>query len=149
MAKKKSKGRKRTNSASKSQRLPNAELDVIACLWRDGEATARNIRETMWKYRPMAHGSVVTLLTRLEDKGMVTKRKGDFGKAFIFKPSRPPEQTYRFLTKDMVNRVFAGNSVQMVTSLLEGASVTKKDCEQIAALANSAKKTARAGARGR
>lgn len=149
MAKRKTKTRKQTNSGPKSQRLPNAELDVLACLWKDGHSTARNIRETMWKYRPMAHGSVVTLLTRLEAKGMVTKKKGDFGKAFIFRPARPPEQTYRFLAKDMVNRVFAGDSGKMVTSLLEAHSVTKQDCDVIIAAATSARRKAKSGTRSR
>ncbi|MHC4716797.1 MAG: BlaI/MecI/CopY family transcriptional regulator, partial [Planctomycetota bacterium] len=42
--------------------LPRAELEVMACLWEGGPATARRIRETMHDYRPMAHGSVMVLL---------------------------------------------------------------------------------------
>ena len=144
-AKVKAKPKKRGRSVLKEASLPNAELDVMACLWKDGESTARNIRETMWKYRPMAHGSVVTLLTRLEAKGMVNKRKGSFGKAFIFKPSRPPETTYRSLTKDMVRRVFGGDSVKMVSSLLDAHTVTKEDCDAIVSTVNSARRKAKSG----
>ncbi len=145
MAKRTKKTKRSASSAS--THLPNAELDVMACLWKDGQSTARNIRETMLRYRPMAHGSVVTLLTRLEAKGMVTKKKGSFGKAFIFKPARAPETTYRSLAKDMVRRVFAGDSARMVTSLFEAHPPTKGELTKIQTLVNSAKRKAKASRR--
>lgn len=139
---KKRKNTKRS-AASSSTHLPNAELDVMACLWKDGQSTARNIRETMLSYRPMAHGSVVTLLTRLEAKGMVTKKKGSFGKAFIFKPARTPETTYRSLAKDLVRRVFAGDNARMVSSLFEAHPPTKTEIAKIQTLVSSAKRKAK------
>ena len=54
--------------------LPDAELDVLACLYRLENATVRQIREAIKKYRPMTHGSAVTLLKRLEEKSLVTKQ---------------------------------------------------------------------------
>src|SRR5437879_3577813 len=74
--------------------VPPAELDVLGVLWSQGKATARNIRETMDKYRPMSHGAVVALLTRLEAKGLVSKTKGPVGKAFIYESTRKPEPSY-------------------------------------------------------
>ena len=70
------------------RKIPEAELDVLACLQRSGEATAREIGAALRGYRPMAHGSVVTLLKRLEAKSLVTKRKADAGKAFVYRPTR-------------------------------------------------------------
>lgn len=50
----------------KSQKsVPAAELDVLAALKKLGEATAREIREDIHSFRPMAHGSTVNLLLRL------------------------------------------------------------------------------------
>ena len=65
--------------AGRALRTPRAELDVLGCLWQHGRATARELREAMGGYRPMTHGSMVTLLKRLEAKGLVTKRKGPVG----------------------------------------------------------------------
>lgn len=147
MAKKKKKktdasGRKNAKGAS-AQHLPAAELDVMACLWKEGESTARGIREAMSRYRPMAHGSVVTLLSRLEDKGMVNKKKAAFGKAFIFMPGKSPESTYRSLTGEMVRRVFAGDSAKMVESMFSAHAPTKDECDAIAKLAGAAKRKAK------
>ncbi len=98
--------------------LPKAELDVLACLWREGPATARRVREMMDRYRPMAHGSVVTLLVRLENRGMVVHEKGPVGKAFVFRPARKPEAMYRALVKEMLQRIFGGCPSTMLETML-------------------------------
>lgn len=127
--------------------IPAAELDVLACLWQEGQATARQIREMMKRYRPMAHGSVVTLLVRLEHKGLVTKEKGPVGKAFVFKPARRPEATYRTLLKDLLQRVFGGDLVKMTAALLESQPPTAEEAKALQLLfgkAREKKKTGRA-----
>jgi predicted transcriptional regulator len=143
---------KRTKNASAAkspeQHLPAAELDVLACLWQEGQATARRIREMMKRYRPMAHGSVVTLLVRLEGKGLVTKEKGRVGKAFVFRPTQRPEIAYRALLKDLLVRVFGGDVVKMTASLLDAQPPTPEECRLLQALLGGAKgKAKRAGRR--
>ena|SRR5579863_3794745 len=101
------------------QPLPDAELEVLACLWRKGEATAREIREAMVTYRPLTHSAVSTLLTRLQDKGLVTRRKGPVGKAFLFRAARQPKRTHRRLVGDLLERVFGGDALAVVSSLFE------------------------------
>jgi predicted transcriptional regulator len=101
------------------ERLPDAELEVMACLWQLREATARQLREEMMAYRPMAHTSVVTLLGRLEAKGLVKRAKGPVGKAFVYKPLRRPGKTYRRVIGDVLQRIFGGNGPALVASLFE------------------------------
>jgi BlaI family transcriptional regulator, penicillinase repressor len=100
-------------------RLPDAELEVMACLWRLREATARQVREAMMGYRPMAHTSMVTLLGRLESKGLVKRTKGPVGKAFLYTPLRRPGKTYRRVIGDVLQRIFGGNGPALVASLFE------------------------------
>lgn len=111
--------------------LPRAELDVIGCLWQHGEATARELREAMMGYRPMAHGSMVTLLYRLEAKGLLTKRKGPVGKAFVFRPTQRPEPTYRKVIKNLLQRLFGGDGVCLVASLFEGQPPTHEELDEL------------------
>jgi len=101
------------------ERLPDAELEVMACLWQLREATARQLREAMIDYRPMAHTSMVTLLGRLEAKRMVKRAKGPVGKAFVYAPLRRPGKTYRRVIGDVLQRIFAGNKPALVASLFE------------------------------
>ena len=111
--------------------IPDAEMDVLACLWRSGSATAREIREELESFRPMAHGSTVTLLNRLEAKGLVAKRRGKVGRAFEFRPTRKPGPTYRRMVTRLLDRVFGGNPVALVASLLDGRKPTAEELAQI------------------
>ncbi len=122
---------KTRGSAAAAEALPDAELEVLACLWRLGEGTARQVRETMHGYRPMAHGSVVTLLTRLQAKGLVAREKGPVGKAFVYKPRRRPGPTYRGLVKDFLQRIFGGNGVALVASLFESTPPTRDQLDEL------------------
>ena len=110
---------KEKKASRPDQNLPPAELEILACLWQRDEATARQLRDALHRYRPMAHGSVLSLLGRLENKGLVARRKGPVGKAFVYSPTRSPGPTYRRLVKDLAQRVFGGNGVALVVSLFE------------------------------
>ncbi len=130
-------------TAGGNHRLPGAELEVLACLWRHGEATARKVRETMHGYRPMAHGSVATLLGRLQEKGLVAREKGPVGKAYIYKPTRRAGAGYRRVIRDVLQRIFGGSSVALVTSLFETQPPTQKELEELQALLDHLRKSGR------
>jgi predicted transcriptional regulator len=115
-------------------RLPDAEMDVLACVYRRTDATAREIREDLARERPMAHGSVVTLLKRLEQRGLVTRRKGPVGKAFVYSATRKQSTTVRPVLKRLVNRVFGGDAAALVASLFETRPPTASEVAEIEAL---------------
>jgi BlaI family penicillinase repressor len=116
--------------------LPAAEQDVLACLHRHSEATSRQVRETLASFRPMAHASVVTLLKRLEAKGLVTKVKGPVGKAFLYRACQQPRVTFRGLVQQFVQRVFHGDSIALVASLLETKPPTIEEVDKLQEMLN-------------
>ena len=114
--------------------LPDAELEVLACLWKHGPLTARAIREKMQRYRPMTHSAVSTLLARVQKKGRVTRAKGPVGKAFVFRAAVPPGKTYRRIVGDLVERVFVGNGLELVSSLFDTHPPGPEEIEKLQAL---------------
>ncbi len=111
--------------------LPDAELEVLACLHRQGRATAREVRELIHSYRPLAHASVLTLLTRLEAKGLVSREKGPVGKAFIYIPTQRSRATPRNVLKRILQRVFHGDGVALVTSLFQTKPPSHEELNQL------------------
>jgi predicted transcriptional regulator len=118
------------SSPAPSDGLPAAELDVLALLWRHGPATAADVRRGLARIRPMAHGSVVTLLKRLEAKRLVapTDKRG---KAFVYAATRKPGPTYRRLVGNLLERVFGGDAVSLVSSLFAGRAPTPVELGQL------------------
>jgi predicted transcriptional regulator len=114
--------------------LPDAELEVMACLWQSGPLTARQVRERLRPHRPLAHASVCTLLNRLEAKNFVAREKGPVGKAFIYSARVKPAQTHRQLLGNLLDRVFAGSGVALVASLFETKAPSPAEIEELEAL---------------
>ena len=111
--------------------LPDAELELLAALSRAGEATARELRDALASYRPMAHGSVLTLLGRLEAKALVAKRKGETGKAFVYRPTAAGRAAFQPVVRNFLRRIFGGSSVSFVASLLESTPPTAQEIDEL------------------
>ncbi len=123
--------------------IPPAELEVLACVKRLGPTTARQVRETMLPFRPMAHGSVVTLLTRLEEKKLVTKVKGPVGKAFVYCVTETAGMVYRNALHRFLHRVFGGDSMNLVASVFETKPPDSRQLEELERLLDDLKTRAR------
>jgi BlaI family transcriptional regulator, penicillinase repressor len=111
--------------------VPTAELEVLACLRQMEQATAREIRERMHAYRPMAHGSVMNLLKRLEAKKLIARKKGPVGKAFVYRQRAASASIYENLLNRLLNRVFGGDSLALVASLFETRPPDSRQLEKL------------------
>ena len=132
-----------------SENLPDAEVDVLSVLHHAEEATAREIRETLEANRPMTHGAVCTLLKRLEERGLVERRKGDVGKAFIYRVRSRARGVFGRMTRDLVDRVFDGDNVALVSSLYERRVPSEKEIDELQELLDDLKKKSRGRRRNR
>jgi predicted transcriptional regulator len=111
--------------------VPDAEFDVLTTLQRLGHATAAELRRELEPVRPMAHGSVLTLLQRLEERGLVTRRKGAVGKAFVYKATQDPHATARPVLKRLLQRAFGGDTLALVASLFESRPPTAEELVEL------------------
>lgn len=115
-------------------KLPEAELDVLVSLRRRGPGTAPELVRRLESTRPMTPGSMATLLARLERKKLVTRRKGEVGKAFVFSATTRAEGALHGTVERLVARVFGGDRVVLVASLLESASLDDKEIARLETL---------------
>ena len=127
-------------AAEKEQILPEAEMEVLAVLHARGECDARQVREALAAFRPMTHASVLTLLGRLEAKELVTRRKGEVGKAFVYVAAKSPRPMYRTLLRRVVRRIFSNDPAQLVASLFDAKPPTADELRQIRELVESMEK---------
>ena len=109
--------------------LPDAELDVLSCLWKHGDLTAREVREKLDGTRPMTHSAVSTLLIRLLDKNMVSRRRK--GRSFVYRAVRKAERAGRRVVSETLEKVFGGNPAAVVSSLLEARRPTREELDQL------------------
>lgn len=111
-------------------RIPEAELDVLAMLWRKGSLTAAEIRKSLEERRTLSHASVLTLIGRLQERGLVSIENEKRGKAFIFRAVRPGIVKGR-LIRDFVERVFDGSRLDLVSALLDSKVPTDDEIDKL------------------
>ncbi|MGE0864491.1 MAG: BlaI/MecI/CopY family transcriptional regulator [Vicinamibacterales bacterium] len=124
-------------------RIPEAEADVLAALFDAQEATARSLREALGRKRPMAHGTVVTLLRRLEARGLVKRRKADQGKAFVYRPAKDHARTFGPGASSLVQRAFGGRPAALVASLFETRPPSSQELDELEQLVEQLRKDKR------
>jgi len=124
-------------------RIPEAEADVLAALFEAQEATARSLREALGRKRPMAHGTVVTLLRRLEARGLVKRRKADQGKAFVYRPAKDHARTFGPGASSLVQRAFGGRPAALVASLFETRPPSSQELDELEQLVEQLRKDKR------
>jgi BlaI family penicillinase repressor len=127
----------------KDPKIPDAEADVLAVLFDAEEATARTVREALSRTRPMAHGTVVTLLRRLEDRGLVRRRKADQGKAFMYRPTKGHGRTFGPAVSSLMQRAFGGRPAALVASLFETRPPSHQEIDELEALVERLKQESR------
>jgi predicted transcriptional regulator len=112
-------------------RAPEAELEVLAVLHERGEADAMTVRRALARKRPMSHASVSTLLRRLEARGLVTRRKADRGKAYLYAATEEAKRTHTRLLRRLLERVFRNDSLSLVAALLAVKPPTESEAKEL------------------
>jgi predicted transcriptional regulator len=95
------------------------ELDCMNALWRLGEATVRDIHAALATTRPRAYTTIMTILDRLAQKGMVERQKA--GRAWLYKAHLSADQARTHAVTRLVEGFFQG-STEALASHLSGLS---------------------------
>jgi BlaI family penicillinase repressor len=95
--------------------LAPLELDCMNALWRLGQATVREIHAALATRRPRAYTTIMTILDRLAQKGVVERRKS--GRAWLYKPNLSAEQARKHAVAQLVEGFFQGSTEALATHL--------------------------------
>ncbi len=112
-----------------------AELQVLKILWdRVGPSTVRDVLEDVNRDSdpPRAYTSVMSLLNVMTDKGLL--RRSPQGRAFLYEPVSPREQTLRSLLGETLERVYNGSASLLVAHLLDQSDPSADELDQIRSL---------------
>jgi predicted transcriptional regulator len=113
------------------------ELEILRVLWDLREGTVREVYEELRETIPIVQNTVQAFLRVMEEKGLVEHRVA--GRAFIYRATRPREQTGRHLVGRVLDCVFNGAVDQLVDSLFSHRRPTDEELKRLEALIAQAK----------
>jgi len=95
--------------------LAPLELECLTALWPMGEGTVREIHRQLVMTRPRAYTTVLTIMDRLAQKGIVTRRK--VGRAFRYQANLSAEQARLKAVEKIVAGFFDGSTDALAAHL--------------------------------
>ncbi len=96
---------------------PPLELACLKALWGLNQGSVREVRQVMKteSHRELAYTTVMTVLSRLEKRGVVARSKQ--GRHYVYIPQVSRERTCRSAVKELVDTFFDGSESALLEYL--------------------------------
>lgn len=114
---------------NKSTQLTDGEQSIMEILWKNGEASVRDIANQLSKQKPTAYTTAQTLCKILVEKGYADFRKE--GKAFIYSPKITQKQARQGALTSMLNKFFGGSPEVLAQHLMQETDIDLDDLEAL------------------
>jgi len=119
----------------KSLELSAAELEVLRVLWDVGPSTVRQVLQALHgRGRDWAYTTVLTFLTRMEQKGVVSSNKS--GMAYVYRPALTRNRVRRERLRVLVDELYDGAAGPLVLQLIKSQRLNREDIEALQKLIN-------------
>jgi BlaI family penicillinase repressor len=105
------------------------ELEILKILWRDGQATVRQVRKKLVDFRKLAYTSVMTMMSIMTEKGYLKRSKE--GNYYVYKPRISEQETTQGILGDIVERLFNGSAAAAMVNLLETRDIDEDEMKQL------------------
>ena len=94
-------------------------------VWRLGQATVRDVYESLLENRRVAYTTVMTMMNVLETKGYLKKEKHE--RAYRYRPTRPERTVISSMVREFVNRVFDGAPRPLLLHLVKDTRLSSRE----------------------
>ena len=121
--------------AGHSKPISEAELAVLKLLWEQGPSTVRAVHEILRQQnRPWAYTTVLTLMSRLRDKGYVDVSSQRKGTAHVFRPTVSKHKLLKHRLHDLAEQICDGAASPLVHALVDSRQLSVEDIARLRTL---------------
>lgn len=112
------------------KKLPDAELELMLIIWDADEPISRiEIEEKMDKSREVVPSTILSLLSRLEERGFVEREKR--GKINYYSALVQKEPYLKETGKNILQKMFGGSLANFAAALYMGEELSQADVEEL------------------
>lgn len=112
--------------------LTASEWSVLECLWDAAPRTAVQLAKELAGRVGWAKSTAMTMLTRMEKKGLI--RYEDGGRAKLYYPLVDREDAARAETRSFLSRVYRGSVTSMLSALADHEELSKEEIGELYAI---------------
>lgn len=92
------------------------ESEIMAEVWKSDQSTVRDVFEQLKSKKKIAYTTIMTVMGRLAEKGILSRKK--VRNAYVYQPKVTREQIAKGIITDVVDKILAGDSTVLVAHLL-------------------------------
>lgn len=92
----------RTSGKGIRQVLGDLEADIMEIAWKESPVSVRDVHESLSRRRPIAYTTVMTVMSRLAEKGLLKRQQ--HGRAYLYAPTCTREE----FCSDAISTVMQG-----------------------------------------
>jgi len=115
----------------------DAELDILAVLWRLGPATVREVHDELGK--ESGYTTTLKQMQLMLGKGLLVRTER-FG-AHAYEAGIPKEQTQKQIVGDLLTRAFEGSARELVLGALSARPASREDLDEIRSMIDKFEKS--------
>lgn len=120
----------------KQSSLSAGEWKLMKQLWARGPATVKELTDALREETNWTRNTIITMLTRLEAKGVVGCQLG--GPARRYYPLLERKDAARTETKSFLDRVYGGRVGLMMSAMVESRGLSEDDIAELSAILEKA-----------
>jgi predicted transcriptional regulator len=125
------------SEVAKGNRLGELEHLVMNYVWSNPDCTAEDCREAAASRRSVKESTIRTVLTRLEQKGLVTHEVDK--RTYRYRAAAPRGSFAARAVKQIIDKFCGGSGEQLLGGLVDHSVVDRRTLEKVARKANSSR----------
>jgi predicted transcriptional regulator len=110
-------------------RPTEAELEILAVLWKEGPSTVRFVNDILKQKREIGYTTTLKILQIMADKGLVSRELD--GRTHVYAAAISQKDTQEKLIGKLMDSVFGGSAGKLVMSALGQNSTSVQELEEI------------------
>lgn len=114
------------------RRLPDSELELMQIIWRqEGSVSRADIEQQVCAYHALAPTTILTLLTRLCEKGFLTVEKQ--GRVNLYTPLISQRDYLAAESRTLLEKLYGGSMKTFANALCD-SGISKEELEELRGL---------------
>ena len=110
-----------------------SELKVLELLWKDGDATAKELAIKLKESTAWSKTTSYTVIGKCVKKGLITRTEPDF----MCRVNITREEARQHEATILIDKMFGGSSDLLIASLLDGKKMTSEQIDRLRAQADA------------
>ncbi|MFZ5639517.1 MAG: BlaI/MecI/CopY family transcriptional regulator [Bacillota bacterium] len=101
------------------------EADIMQVIWKIQKATVQDVYDELSQDRTIAYNTVMTVMTRLAQKGVLKRQKD--GRAYVYFPKTTKNEVGKGMLQYVIDKIFGGSRAPVISQLLDETELSEEE----------------------